>query len=374
VTLNELFNDEDEDEDTEDDDADEDAEDDDADEDEDEERERLFQQIFQRPQPQQEQKVQEMTEEKKEEKFKEQLKKLQNLRKEQKEKLKNMLEEKNQELKEGEILDEKKEFEERKEKYKDDPNSAYEIKLSEKAKDVLMNDNVIISDFIEENKNDGAVILNVIEERYGGVKLTTITLSTKYAINKRSALDQMNIHTKENIIVYPCKEANSTWGQNNVIGKRPLYNFGRLIEHNILVDKTEVDKIIKMDKKNVFINITKPSKIDTFPAVVSHRIFNHGPNPERDLLVSGLHCNAVETGAIKLFVSEVKEVEVEAVKKGGKKKVTIKKKKGGVKRKKETKRKVLSSKMTKRVKKCSGRRSRVNKGKGKGKCVNKSKV
>jgi hypothetical protein len=199
-------------------------------------------------------------------------------------------------------------------------------------------------------------------------------------------MDEKNV--ENSMIVYPCKKATGSLSDSNVgtddeRKSRALYGLRGIIEHDIFVSKKEVDKIIKNDNTNVFINITKPSKIDekdTFPAVASHTIL-YSNNPD---LVSALHCNRLPSNET-LYVSNVEEVvpiydkdkdndNDNDTKKGGgsgnKKRKTIKKAKNmtiknTIKKNKvgKTKRKNVVSKGSKKIVKKLTKRKNKNKNK-----------
>jgi hypothetical protein len=151
-----------------------------------------------------------------------------------------------------------------------------DININQKGIDVVGGDGdvpqTIIKDFLKENV-DNSIIINVLDERENGAKISTI-----YLYDKDQFIQQLNTAK-----VFPCRIANNVL--SSVIRDEPLYNFARLINRRINVDKEQLDTILSSEG-NIFINLIKLP--ETFPAIASFDVVTGNINN----WLGALHCNA----------------------------------------------------------------------------------
>ena len=151
-----------------------------------------------------------------------------------------------------------------------------DININQKGIDVVGGDGdvpqTLISDFLKENV-DNSVIINVIDERNNGEKVSTI-----YLYNKDQFIQQLNTAK-----VFPCLIADNVL--SSVIKDEPLYNFAKLINRRINIHEEQLDTILS-NSGNIFINLIKLP--ETYPAIASYDVVTGNTNS----WVSSLHCNA----------------------------------------------------------------------------------
>jgi len=181
-----------------------------------------------------------------------------------------------------------------------------------------------ISEFLTEEENRAnSIVINVIDERYNGIQISTI-----YLYNKDIFMNQLN-----SSIVFPCTEANGVL--NSVIHDRPLYSFANLIDRRINIHREELDNILN-NGGNIFINLIKLP--DTYPAIASDEIVRG----IAETWVGGLHCNP---GAEPEQVWTVRIATHGAIPEGGRKVRTRKVRNGKVRTRKVRNGKVRTRKV-----------------------------
>jgi hypothetical protein len=179
-------------------------------------------------------------------------------------------------LEENDIVQQLRQLEEQDNSSNRPSREDYDIKLNQKGIDVVGGDGdvpqTIISDFLKENP-DNSVVINVMDERSSGDKVSTI-----YLYDKDQFIQQLNTAK-----VFPCAIANNVL--SSVIRDEPLYSFARLINRRINVDKEQLDTILS-NSGNIFINLIKLP--ETYPAIASYDVVTGNSNN----WVGSLHCNA----------------------------------------------------------------------------------
>jgi hypothetical protein len=178
-------------------------------------------------------------------------------------------------LEENDIVQQLRQIEEQDNSSNRPSREDYDIKLNQKGIDVVGGDGdvpqTIISDFLKENP-DNSVIINVMDERSSGDKVSTI-----YLYDKDQFIQQLNTAK-----VFPCAKADNVL--SSVIRDEPLYSFARLINRRINVHEDQLDTIVS-NPGNIFINLIKLP--ETYPAIASYDVVTGNTNS----WLGALHCN-----------------------------------------------------------------------------------
>ena len=143
------------------------------------------------------------------------------------------------------------------------------IDINNKIYDIINLEDRKISDIIEENKESGSVVLNVIDVK-----------NTLYVIDKKAFINFL--HYKQSIL-YPCLLEDS-YDSISVRGDIPLYNISHVTSYKLLVPYDNLYPLITIDdKEDNYINLFKTEI--TYNAVTSLKAFLGGSN-----LMSDAHC------------------------------------------------------------------------------------
>jgi hypothetical protein len=178
-------------------------------------------------------------------------------------------------LEENDIVQQLRQIEEQDNSSNRPSREDYDIKLNQKGIDVVGGDGdvpqTIISGFLKENP-DNSVVINVMDERSSGDKVSTI-----YLYDKDQFIQQLNTAK-----VFPCRIADNVL--SSVIRDEPLYSFARLINRRINVHEDQLDTIV-LNPGNIFINLIKLP--ETYPAIASYDVVTGNTNN----WLGALHCN-----------------------------------------------------------------------------------